>query len=305
MRTGLPAALVVAGILALSPVVARAEMGPAMGPGTGSEMGQRSLPAEKRDDAAPRRSTTGQQVAAPAQGPMSQPMEHPAVSRPFYEERSFLVLAGVSIAVGGLVLYRFVRTRSRRRLGPARFVTEAVLVVDLADSTHLATHYGDGLAMRARTVVKDRTLAAAGPHGLVFAENTGDGYFMTFSSVAGAVQTALTLLRDLKERPPDLSPGPLLEVRAAVTYGEILLDARGVRHGAVINKAFRLEGLTAAGFVRLEGGLRPDGIPGRNRIFLDEAAAEESRTAGIALRSLGFASLKGFAGLHGVSEVPS
>ena len=198
MRTGLPAALVVAGILALAPVVARAEMGPAMGPGKGSEMGQWwSPPAERRDDAPPRRSTTRQQVAPPAQGPMSQPMEHPAVSRPFYEERSFLVLAGVSIAVGGLILYRFVRTRSRRRLGPARFVTEAVLVVDLADSTHLATHYGDGLAMRARTVVKDRTLAAAGPHGLVFAENTGDGYFMTFPSVAGAVQTALTLLRDL------------------------------------------------------------------------------------------------------------
>ena len=305
MRNRSRAALIVAGILALSPVLARAQMGPAMGPGTGSGMGQRSVSPEKRDEAPLRRGTTGRQVAAPAQAQMSQPMEHPAVSRPFYEERSFLVLAGVSIAVGGLVLYRFLRTRSRRRLGPARFVTEAVLVVDLADSTHLATHYGDGLAMRARTVVKDRTLVAAAPHGLVFAENTGDGYFMTFPSVAGAVQTALTLLRDLKERPPDLSPGPLLEVRAAVTYGEILLDTRGVRHGAVINKAFRLEGLTAAGFVRLEGGLRPDGIPGRNRIFLDEAAAEESRTAGIALRSLGFANLKGFAGLHGVSEVPS
>jgi len=30
-------------------------------------------------------------------------------------------------------------------------------VVDLVDSTRLATHYGDGLAMRARTVLKDRT----------------------------------------------------------------------------------------------------------------------------------------------------
>src|SRR3970282_875808 len=51
---GRAAAPVVAGILALSPVVARAERGPAMGPGMGSEMGQRSLPAEKRDDAPPR-----------------------------------------------------------------------------------------------------------------------------------------------------------------------------------------------------------------------------------------------------------
>lgn len=230
------------------------------------------------------------------------PMEHPAASPPLYREPTFLVLVGVATSAVGFAAYRLTRSRWRRRRGPASFVTEAVLVVDLVDSTRLATHYGDGLAMRARTVLKDRTLAAAEANGIVFAENTGDGYFMTFHSVAGAVRTAIALLKGLRDRPPDLSPGPPLEVRAAISYGEILLDARGVRHGAVINRAFRLEGLSRESFARVEGGVAPDDIPERNRILLDEESAQEARAAGVPLRFLGFSSLKGFAGLHRVYE---
>lgn len=154
--------------------------------------------------------------------------------------------------------------------------------------------------MRARTVLKDRTLAAAEAHGPTFAENTGDGYFMTLPSVASAVRNAVALLRDLRARPPDLSPGPPLGVRAAVSFGEILLDARGVRHGAVINKAFRLEGLTRDSFARVEGSVEPEEVPNRNRIFLDEEAAREARAAEIPVRLVGFSSLKGFSGLHQV-----
>jgi len=181
-------------------------------------------------------------------------------------------------------------------------VTEAVLVVDLVQSTHLATHYGDGLAMRARTVLKDRTLAVAKGQGLVFAENTGDGYFMTFDSVAGAIRAAFALLADLKERPPDIGPAPPLEVRVGITYGEILLDARGARHGAVINKAFRLEGLSRDAFVQLEGDGDAAAISERNRVFLGEDAAEEARTRGFSLMPVGICTLKGFSGLHRVYQ---
>ena len=237
-----------------------------------------------------------------AQMSPGQGMGHPAASTPFYRERTFLVLVGVAVAAASFVTYRLARSRSHRRRGPTGFLTEAVLVVDLVDSTHLATHYGDGLAMKARTTLKDRTMAMAETHGLAFAENTGDGYFMTFPSVAAAVRTAIALLKDLRDRPPDLSPGPPLEARAGISYGEILLDARGVRHGAVINRAHRLEGLTREAFASVEGGVVPERIPNRNRIFLDEEAAQEARAAGIPLRVVGFCSLKGFSGLHRVYE---
>jgi class 3 adenylate cyclase len=120
---------------------------------------------------------------------------------------------------------------------PASFVSEAVLVVDLVESTRLATHYGDGLAMRARKALRDRVLAIAEGHGLAFAESTGDGCLLTFPSVGAAVGTAVALLRELRDRPPDVSPGPSLAVRAGISYGEILLDARGARQGVAINKA--------------------------------------------------------------------
>jgi class 3 adenylate cyclase len=242
-------------------------------------------------------------VSAAKIGLAQMPMEHPVASRPFYQERTFLVLVGLAIAGGGFVAFRVIRRRWRLRSGPVDFVNEAVLVVDLVDSTQLATHYGDGLAMRATTVLQERTLAAAEARGLVFAKNTGDGYFMTFPSVAAAVQTALELIEGLRDQQPNFSPGPPLAVRAGISYGEILLDAGGDRHGAVVNKAFRLEGLSPKSFIQVEGNTNVDNIPERNRVFLDEEAAHELRSEPIPLRLVGFCNLKGFSGLHRVFEV--
>jgi len=243
------------------------------------------------------------QPAPSVPGMPAGPMEHPATSPPFYRERTFLVLLGIGIAGAGLAAYRVGRARRRRRPGPTSFVSEAVLVVDLVDSTHLATHYGEALAMRARNALKDRALAAAGPRGVGFTENTGDGCLMTFPSVAGAAETAIGLLRDLRDRPPDLCPAPPLDVRAGIGYGEILLDERGGRHGAAINKAFRLEALSREGFARVGNEEPPTQIPERNRIFMDEEAAKELRPADISHRLVGFCRLKGFSGLHQVYEV--
>lgn len=287
------------GLLALIPSVTLAQMGPRMGQGSASSMRSAGPPGTQARETEPAKAPAPPPAGTMTQAEMSAHMPAP---RRFYEERTFLALVGAGAASAGLVIYRAARGRWRRRSGPASFVTEAVLVVDLVGSTHLATHFGDGLAMQARTVLKDRILAAAGPHELVFAENTGDGYFTTFASVESAVRTAFALLKDLRDRPLELSPAPPIDVRAGIAYGEILLDARGVRHGKVINKAFRLEGLTPEGFVEFEGRAR-DEIPERNHVFLDEEAAEEARSAGIAVRRVGFSRLKGFAGLHEVYEV--
>jgi class 3 adenylate cyclase len=273
-------------------------MGPGMmgGPSGRGESPSAQPPAPPKQERPERERTSG----APAQ--MGEPMGHQTVPTPFYREWSILALLGLALAAGGLLVYRLTRSGRRWLRRGTGFVTEAVLVVDLVQSTHLATHYGDGLAMRARTVLKDRTLAAAKAHGLVFAENTGDGYFMTFNSVAGAIRTAFGLLADLKERPPELAPAPPLGVRVGITYGEILLDARGVRHGAVINKAFRLEGLSRNAFTHIEGGGDAAAIPERDRVFLGEEAAEEARAGGFSLTLVGICTLKGFSGLHRVFQ---
>lgn len=293
--------IALAALCMLGPTSALAETSTQMGPRMRGEMmdgrgdpGSRQAPAPLPEPQASDRST---QTGVSAQ--MSGPMGHQGGGQPFYRESTFLVLVSLVLGAGAVAGYRLTRTRWRRPRGGAAFVTEAVLVVDLIQSTHLATHYGDGLAMKARTALKDRTLAIARRQGLVFAENTGDGYFMTFRDVAGAMRTAFALLADLRERPPDLGPAPPLEVRIGIAYGEILLDARGARHGAVINKAFRLEGLSREAFEQVEGD-DAAAIPERDRVFLGEDAAEEARARGFSLAPVGICALKGFPGLHRV-----
>lgn len=295
--------------LALVPAVAPAQMGGGMGPGMGRVLEPRGRATAEGGEAEPRRAATpnpntaspGARVGFPAQ--MSESMPHQGAPAPFYLESTFLLLVGAAIAAGGLVVYRVSRARWRRQPGPPAVVTEAVLVVDLVQSTHLATHYGDGVAMRARTLVRDRALTLAASQGLTSSESTGDGCLMTFGLVTGAVETALALLADMEHRATDLAPAPPPSIRAAVTYGEILLDGQGARHGAVINKAFRLEGLAREAFVRVEGRASGADIPEHDRIFLDEAAAEEARAAGFRVDAVGYCALKGFAGLHGVSRL--
>jgi class 3 adenylate cyclase len=295
--------LAVAALCMLLPTSALAQMEMRMG---SSMMGGPPVSRDSRATQAPAplpdREAREGTPQPPVSTQMTGPMGHEAVREPFYQESTFLVLASLAVGAGGLAGYRVTRTRWRHRRAGAAFVTEAVLVVDLVQSTHLATHYGDGLAMRARTALKDRTLTIAQADGLVFAENTGDGYFMTFESVTGAIRTAFALLEDLRDHPPDLGPAPPLQVRVGITYGEILLDARGVRHGAVINKAFRLEGLSREAFVQIEGHGETAAIPECGRIFLGEEAAEEARAQGFPLAPVGVCTLKGFSGLHRVYQ---
>jgi len=224
-------------------------------------------------------------------------MEHPVVTPPFYHERTFHVLSGLVAATVVFLVYRIVRRRRQKKHAPVDFVNEAILVVDLVDSTYLATHYGDGMAMRAKNVLKDRILQRADARGLSFVENIGDGYFMTFPSVEAAVDTAAELVRDLKNHHEDLASELPLDVRVGISYGEILVDPQGGRHGTAINKAFRLEGLSAGSFAKVEGEEGPKEIADRNRIFLDEEAVRELNSSGVPLHS------KGFSGLHRVFEV--
>lgn len=225
----------------------------------------------------------------------------PPTSRFLLDETSH-ILVGVLAALAGIVGHR-AWSRRRWRRAPAGVVIEAVLAVDLVNSTWLATHHGEDLAMRARNVLERRTLEAGNSNGVTFVENTGDGCMMTFPSVLAAAHAARRLLQGLRDRPPDMAPGPPLEVRAAVTYGQILLDSRGSRHGATINKAFRLMSVPAGAFVNVEGEERLAEIPDRNRIFLDEDAANEAGLADLTLRRVGVCRLKGFSGFHRVDAL--
>ena len=212
------------------------------------------------------------------------------------------VLVGVVAAILGVFAQR-AWARRRWRRAPAGLVNEAVLAVDLVNSTRLAAHHGDGIAMQARNLLARRTLAAAKSQDVSFVESTGDGCMMTFASVGAAAKTAAKLLRGLEERPPNVAPAPPLEVRAGISYGEIFLDAYGARHGAAINKAFRLVAVSPEAFVAVDGEERVQPVPDRNRVLLDEDSVNELDNAPAALRQVGVCRLRGFSGFHRVFEL--
>jgi len=227
--------------------------------------------------------------------------EPPPLSRFLLDDASH-VLVGAVAALAGVLAHR-AWSRRRWQRAPAAVVVEAVLVVDLVDSTWLASHYGEALAMRARNVLERRALEAASAQGVTFVENTGDGCMMTFPTAPAAARAAIALFNGLRDRPAVLAPAPQLEVRAAVTYGQILLDSRGSRHGAAINEAFRLMGVPDNAFVDVEGEARLRRIPDRNRVFLDEDAANELGAKDAPIRQVGVCRLKGFGGFHRVYEL--
>ena len=229
------------------------------------------------------------------------PMPHAPRALSFFFEEMSHVLVGMVAAIAGVLAHR-AWSRRRWRRAPAGVVVEAALVVDLVNSTWLATHHGEELAMRARNVLERRALASASPQGVTFVENTGDGCMMMFPSVVAAVRAAAGLLRGLHDRRPDMAPGPPLEVRAAIAYGEILLDSRGARHGAAMNKAFRLMSVPDGAFVSVAGEEGLSEIPDRNRVFMDEDAANELVSADVGLQQVGVCRLKGFSGFHRVYE---
>jgi hypothetical protein len=224
-----------------------------------------------------------------------------AHDRPFYQEGTFHVLVGAVLIGGGLIAVRVLRTRLRWRAGPAGFVSEAVLAVDLTDSTHLATHYGEAVALRARNALEEQVRRLT-ETTRTFLEMTGDGCLVTFPAMTPALEWAVALVRERHERPVDPGPAGRLDVRVGVTYGEILLDVRGARHGAAINKAYRLLSVKPKDLVDVKADAEGTGLPERTRILVDEDAAQEAgRTERV--RFIGYARLRGFTGLHGLYEV--
>jgi class 3 adenylate cyclase len=160
--------------------------------------------------------------------------------------------------------------------------------------------YGEAVALRARNALGDQVRRLTDT-ARTYLETTGDGCLVTFPAVTPALKAAIALVREWKERPPDLGPASRLDLRAGVTYGEILLDARGARHGAAINKAYRLLGVKPRDLAEVKVDVEGSGLSEWTRILVDEDATQEAgHTAGV--RFVGYARLRGFTGLHAVYE---
>lgn len=225
---------------------------------------------------------------------------------PFYQETAFLVL----VAVGFAVLVAWLIRRRDFRLGGLlqsreKFVNEAILVVDLCGSTKLAVTQGDVFAMRIKNNMKACVRELSNKLGANYFESTGDGYLITFADAADAITAAIRVLQQAADHNKTASEKERIELRIGINFGELILDKDGGRHGASINKAFRIEGLTKEQRRNVGDAQEHPGFVQKNRIFVSEEISEEVKgNREIRIRPIGIFELKGFTGLHRVYCIP-
>jgi class 3 adenylate cyclase len=156
------------------------------------------------------------------------------------------------------------REIGRRGVGqalPSGFVT--MLLTDIESSTTLLDRLGDGYAdllTNVRTILQD---TATGLHGSVV-ETRADEFFAAYESPGAALETAVTVQRELRARrwPDDLE----VRVRIGIHSGyPKLADANYI--GMAVHTAARVSAAAHGGQIVVSGdtreaakGLAPDGV---------------------------------------------
>lgn len=184
----------------------------------------------------------------------------------------------------------------------ATHLREAIVVLDMCNSSALASQFGDEQAMKVKRELRRHYLPAARRWGAQFVKNTGDGYLVTFARARDAVASSVETLQHLREYNASAPASEQLRLRFGLNGGETMVDADGDRHGNAVNVAFRVEGVRedqrqetpASG-----GALRPE-----DRIYLTSALYAELPPAAQAVcQPLGRFTLKGIAEQHLLYEV--
>ncbi|MBI5179274.1 MAG: HEAT repeat domain-containing protein [Nitrospinae bacterium] len=184
-------------------------------------------------------------------------------------------------------------------VGNVKVLKEAILVLDLANSTDIGSKYGDDFAFKLTNRLVELTKPIASKYRVKFTKSTGDGYLMTFNEVKNAVNFAKEILLTMRRTNETLPPQERIDIRIAINQGETRVDDKGDRLGTAVNMTFRVEGVKAAGMKPADGGMKPEELPLVNRVVLTESVNTDiTKEAGFVTRLIGFFELKGIQGQH-------
>jgi len=184
-------------------------------------------------------------------------------------------------------------------MGNVRVLREAILVLDLANSTDIGSKYGDDFAFKLTNRLVELTKPVASKYRVKFTKSTGDGYLMTFSEIKHAMMFAKEILLTIRMSNASVPPQERIDIRIAVNTGETRVDDKGDRLGTAVNMTFRVEGVKPAGIIPENGCMKPEELPLLNRILMTEAVNKEITKEGeFASRLVGLFELKGITGQH-------
>ena len=176
----------------------------------------------------------------------------------------------------------------------ATHLREAIVVLDMCNSSALANQFGDEQAMKVKRELRKLYLPIVRRWGAQFVKNTGDGYLVTFARAHDAVGSSVQILQYLWDHNPMIPPHEQLRLRFGINYGETMVDADGDRHGNAVNVAFRVEGVREE--QRLAGSERGESLRPEDRVYITAGMyAELFPAVQAACRPIGHFTLKGIA----------
>src|SRR6516165_1370612 len=184
-------------------------------------------------------------------------------------------------------------------------VTEAIVVIDLVESTLTSNLFGWYAV--GRQVIRDlRALIGkvGESRGLRCLRSTGDGYLLTFHDPQSAERAALRaveavfeLLNRVARRNREVPEERALNLRCAVHLGEVDIVSND-REGPHISLAFRLEEISRASLPAALNPIPPEQFPLQNYVLCSEEVAGilSRRASPWEMVSIGLLKLKGFPG---------
>jgi class 3 adenylate cyclase len=191
-------------------------------------------------------------------------------------------------------------------------VTEAIVVIDLVESTLTSNLFGWYAVGRQSLRDLRALIGEVGKvRGLRCVRSTGDGYLLTFydpqsaeMAAIRAVEAVFELLRRIFARNREVSEERALNLRCAVHLGEVDVVPND-REGPHISMAFRLEEISRASLPAALNPISPENFPLRNYVLCSEEVAGilSRRATQWELASIGLLKLKGFPGWREVFRV--
>lgn len=193
-------------------------------------------------------------------------------------------------------------------------VTEAIVVIDLVESTLTSNLFGWYAVGRQSLRDLRALIGEVGTiRGLRCVRSTGDGYLLTFydpqsaeMAAIRAVEAVFELLGRISVRNREVSEERALNLRCAVHLGEVDVIPND-REGPHISMAFRLEEISRASLPAALNPIPPEHFPLQNYVLCSEEVAGilSRRATHWELVSIGLLKLKGFPGWREVFRITS
>jgi len=153
--------------------------------------------------------------------------------------------------------------------------TEAILVLDLHNSSRLANIYGDEMALFVVESLNNIALPVFTKNKAEFYKATGDGYLVTFKKVVQAWESASAILKKVKAFDTSKKNKVEIHIRLCLHYGQVIIEPNGDRHGNAVNLAFRVEGAQYEALLKSKANLPKKSFPVLDRIFITEDFYQE------------------------------